>query len=58
MVAAGVGYWIIGFGTAWTLGFAVGWALGRLMGDQMITWPEVKGLSADLLATDAPPAGS
>lgn len=24
MVAAGIGYWIVGFGTAWTLGFAFG----------------------------------
>jgi len=33
MIAAGVGYWIIGFGFAWTLGFAVGWgAVGIWIG--------------------------
>ena len=33
MVAAAVGYWIIGFGVGWTLGFAVGWgAVGIWIG--------------------------
>jgi len=33
MVAAGIGYWIIGFGTAWTLAFVVGWgAVGIWIG--------------------------
>ena len=27
------------------------------MGDVMITWPEVKGLMADLLHVDSPPLG-
>lgn len=39
------------------LGYAVGWAIGRIMGDVMITWPEIKGLMANLLYVDAPPAG-
>ena len=38
-------------------GYATGWLLGKLLGDVMITWEEVQGLMADLLATDAPPAG-
>jgi uncharacterized protein YbjT (DUF2867 family) len=40
------------------LAYAAGWSMGRLMGDVMITWPEVKGLMADLLHTDSPPAGA
>jgi uncharacterized protein YbjT (DUF2867 family) len=40
------------------LAYAAGWTLGRLMGDVMITWPEVRGLMADLLHTDSPPAGA
>ncbi|MDE0147511.1 MAG: MATE family efflux transporter [Rhodospirillaceae bacterium] len=33
MVAAAVGYWIIGFGIGWTLGFAAGWgAVGIWIG--------------------------
>ena len=39
------------------LAYAAGWTLGRRMGDVMITWPEVKGLMANLLCTDSPPAG-
>jgi uncharacterized protein YbjT (DUF2867 family) len=39
------------------LAYAMGWGIGRLMGDVMITWPEVKGLMAELLYVDAPPAG-
>ena len=39
------------------LGYAVGWVIGKLVGDVMITWPEVKGLMVDLLCTDSPPAG-
>jgi hypothetical protein len=39
------------------LGYAGGWVIGRMMGDVMITWPEIKGLMADLLYVDAPPAG-
>jgi NADH dehydrogenase len=40
------------------LGYAVGWVIGKLVGDLMITWPEVKGLMGDLLCTDSPPAGN
>jgi uncharacterized protein YbjT (DUF2867 family) len=40
-----------------TLAYAVGWTLGLFLGDVMITWPEVRGLMADLLCTDSPPAG-
>ncbi len=40
------------------VGFAVGWSIGRLVGDVTITWEEVGGLMADLLAVDAPPAGT
>ena len=39
------------------LAYAAGWALGRLMGDVMITWPEIKGLMDNLLWTDSPAAG-
>ena len=39
------------------LGYAAGWIIGKLVGDVLITWPEVKGLMADLLCTDSPPAG-
>jgi uncharacterized protein YbjT (DUF2867 family) len=39
------------------LGYAAGWGIGRLMGDVMITWPEIKGLMAELLYVDAPPTG-
>ena len=34
------------------LGYAAGWIIGKLVGDVLITWPEVKGLMADLLCTD------
>jgi uncharacterized protein YbjT (DUF2867 family) len=40
------------------LAYAAGWAVGHLMGDVMITWPEVKGLMADLLHSDSPAAGA
>jgi uncharacterized protein YbjT (DUF2867 family) len=40
------------------LAFAAGWTVGHLMGDVMITWPEVKGLMADLLHTSSPAAGT
>ena len=40
------------------LAYAAGSVVGRLMGDVMITWPEVKGLMADLLYTDSPAAGT
>ncbi len=41
-----------------SLGYGIGWALGRLMGDVLITRPEIEGLMADLLVVDAPPAGT
>ncbi|HVM71896.1 MAG TPA: NAD(P)H-binding protein, partial [Anaerolineales bacterium] len=40
------------------LAYAAGWLLGHLMGDVMITWPEVKGLMDGLLYTDSPAAGN
>ncbi|MDI6769695.1 MAG: NAD(P)H-binding protein [Anaerolineales bacterium] len=40
------------------LGYAVGWVIGKLVGDVLITWPEVKGLMADLLCTASPPVGT
>ncbi len=40
------------------LAYLAGWKLGLLLGDVMITWPEVKGLMGDLLCTDSPPAGA
>ena len=39
------------------IGYVFGWGLGQVMGDVMITREEIKGLMADLLYTDAPPAG-
>ena len=39
------------------LGFALGWVLGKFLGDVVITRQEVRGLMADLLCTDSPPAG-
>ncbi len=40
-----------------TLGLAAAWLLGFLLGDVVITRQEIKGLMADLLYTNAPPAG-
>ena len=40
-----------------SVGLIVGWILGKCVGDVMITREEIKGLMADLLAVDAPPAG-
>jgi uncharacterized protein YbjT (DUF2867 family) len=40
------------------LAYLAGSAMGRLMGDVMITWPEVKGLMADLLHVDSPATGT
>ena len=39
------------------LGYWVGAIIGRLVGDVTITREEIKGLMADLLYTDSPPAG-
>ena len=41
-----------------SLGYGVGWALGHLVGDVVITRPEIEGLMADLLVVDAPPTGT
>jgi uncharacterized protein YbjT (DUF2867 family) len=40
------------------LGYAVGSLLGLLLGDVIITRPEIEGLMADLLYVSSPPAGS
>jgi NADH dehydrogenase len=40
------------------LGYAVGSLLGALLGDVIITRPEIEGLMADLLYVSSPPAGS
>lgn len=40
------------------LGYILGSAIGRLVGDVFITRDEIKGLMADLLYVDAPPAGT
>ncbi len=40
------------------LGYAVGRFVGRIVGDVVITKPEIEGLMAGLLHVDAPPAGS
>jgi len=39
------------------IGYIFGWGLGQVMGDVLITREEIRGLMADLLYTDAPPAG-
>ena len=40
------------------LGYGVAWALGHLLGDVVVTKPEIEGLMADLLYVNAPPAGT
>ena len=40
------------------VGFLAGWILGKCVGDVMITQEEIKGLMADLLYVDSPPAGT
>ncbi len=40
-----------------TLGYLVGQIVGKIMGDVVITRPEIEGLMGDLLYVDAPPAG-
>jgi uncharacterized protein YbjT (DUF2867 family) len=40
------------------VGFGVGWFLGKLLGDVVITKPEIEGLMANLLYVSSPPAGS
>ena len=39
-------------------GYLAGWILGKFVGDVMITHEEIKGLMADLLHVDSPPAGT
>jgi uncharacterized protein YbjT (DUF2867 family) len=40
------------------IGFGAGWILGKLLGDVVITRPEIEGLMANLLYVSSPPAGS
>lgn len=47
--------WIVGVPPL--MGYLAAAALGRLMGDVMITRDEIRGLMADLLYVDSPPAG-
>ena len=39
------------------LGYLTGLILGKILGDVMITWPEVKGLMQGLLSTNSKPVG-
>lgn len=39
-------------------GYLVAWMIGKCVGDVMITRDEIRGLMADLLYVDAPPAGT
>lgn len=39
------------------IGYVAGWLIGKMVGDVMITRPEIEGLMADLLYVDSPPAG-
>ncbi len=47
--------WIVGMPPRIT--YVLGSILGRLLGDVMITWPEVRGLMSELLYVDSPAAG-
>jgi NADH dehydrogenase len=40
------------------LGYWVGWVIGKIVGDVMITRPEIEGLMSDLLYVDTPPTGA
>lgn len=40
------------------VGYFAGWILGKFVGDVMITHEEIKGLMANLLYVDSPPAGA
>lgn len=40
-----------------SVGYLAGWILGKFVDDVMITREEIKGLMADLLHVDSPPAG-
>jgi len=39
------------------IGYYIGWIVGKCVGDVMITREEIRGLMADLLYVDSPPAG-
>jgi NADH dehydrogenase len=41
-----------------SLGYWLGWMIGRCVGDIMVTREEIRGLMANLLCVDAPPAGT
>ncbi|MGD9128411.1 MAG: NAD(P)H-binding protein [Planctomycetia bacterium] len=41
-----------------SIGYWTGWFLGKFLGDVMVTREEIRGLMADLLYVDAPPAGT
>lgn len=40
------------------IGYLAGWIIGKMMNDVMITKEEIKGLMANLLYVESPPAGS
>jgi NADH dehydrogenase len=40
------------------IGYWVGWVIGKIVGDVMITRPEIEGLMSDLLYVDTPPTGA
>ena len=40
-----------------SIGYAIGAIIGKIVGDVVITREEIRGLMADLLHTDSPPAG-
>ena len=39
------------------LGYTAGWVMGKILGDVLITKPEIEGLMRNLLYVEAPPAG-
>ncbi len=39
------------------IGYAAGWVVGKIVGDVVITRPEIEGLMAGLLYVSSPPAG-
>jgi NADH dehydrogenase len=41
-----------------SVGYAAAWVMGRMVGDVIVTKPEIEGLMADLLWVPSPPAGS
>ena len=40
------------------IGYIASTAVGRLFGDVTITWDEIRGLMANMLYADSPPAGT